>query len=301
MKFFPLFLLPFLLIGRTSSAQSLRIGADTAEKLPQIPATLTEPSQRAGYLAAHYWDAFDFNDEGQLSDSELLEPFFADFITVLPLTPEADRLTAVATLLRRALNGADPMFSYFAELFEKYLWETESPLHNTELYLTVLHFIVESPAVGETHKLRPRALLKIAERNRTGQLAEDFGFVRPDGHEMRLWQIEGDYLLLFFNSPDCAECLLAKSALATSSIIGKTPGLNILSIYPRGEESVWRSGRYPAAWINGRDAEQAIDAEGLYDLRKLPLIYLLDRKKCVLLKDASVREVETFLINRTGR
>ena len=33
-----------------------------AFRLPDVPAALTEPAERADYLALHYWDRFDFAD-----------------------------------------------------------------------------------------------------------------------------------------------------------------------------------------------------------------------------------------------
>lgn len=52
-------------------------------KLPHIPAALTTPEARADYLAAHYWDNFDFRDTTLISRPEITEQAFADFIDLL--------------------------------------------------------------------------------------------------------------------------------------------------------------------------------------------------------------------------
>lgn len=263
--------------------------------LPEIPVSLTQPEQRADYLAAHYWDAFDFADTASIAAAEQVEPVFVDFLTVLPLARSDVRGQAIAAVLENALRGAEGMFPFFADLFEKYLWEPASPLRSDEGYILVLQWIVASPEVPPVEKIRPRALLELAQRNRPGAVAADFTLTLFDGQLLRLSELNCEYTLLFFNTPDCVECLSAKSLLACAASICNTPGLRVVAVYPRGDESSWRRGRYPSAWINGWDAGQVIDAEGLYDLRQLPAIYLLDRHKQVLLKNATVREIETLL------
>lgn len=288
-------LLLALLIHLGGVAQTPSEGVCCGFRLPDIPASLTTPQLRADYLAVHYWDAFDFAGMTLPSAAEATEPIFVDFLTVLPIAGPDVRAQAIAMLLDKAQHGTKEMLAHFADLFEKYLWETASPLRNDELYICVLQQILASPYVSAEEKLRPRALLDIAQRNRPGTVAEDFAFTLSDGHPLRLAEVKGDYILLFFNSPDCPECLSAKSLLATSPVIRSIPTLTVVAIYPRGEESVWRSGRYPAGWLNGRDDAQIIDKQGLYDLRELPVIYLLDSARRVLLKHATVGEVENQL------
>lgn len=53
----------------------------------------------------------------------------------------------------------------------------------------------------------------------------------------------------------------------------------------------------PANWINGFDSNQEIANEELYDLKAMPTLYLLDKGKKVLLKDADLDEILLFLQN----
>jgi len=45
-------------------------------------------------------------------------------------------------------------------------------------------------------------------------------------------------------------------------------------------------------WTNGYDKELVIKNKNLYDLRAIPTLYLLDKNKTVLLKDATLQKVE---------
>ena len=55
--------------------------------------------------------------------------------------------------------------------------------------------------------------------------------------------------------------------------------------------------KMPANWINGFDSNQEIANEELYDLKAMPTLYLLDKGKKVLLKDADLDEILLFLQN----
>ncbi|MFA6593111.1 MAG: DUF5106 domain-containing protein, partial [Bacteroidales bacterium] len=98
---------------------------------PDIPSSLTEPQERAEYLSYHYWDNFDFSDETNIKDRNIItEQAFSDFLSILPITscPEEG--------ISRLLDGASAdssMFAYFRGLSEKYLYDYESPVRNEEL------------------------------------------------------------------------------------------------------------------------------------------------------------------------
>ena len=50
----------------------------------------------------------------------------------------------------------------------------------------------------------------------------------------------------------------------------------------------------PKEWIVGTDQEQ-IKTEALYDLKAMPVLYLLDKDMNVLLKDASYPIIQNYL------
>ena len=54
----------------------------------------------------------------------------------------------------------------------------------------------------------------------------------------------------------------------------------------------------PTGWIDAIDEEQTLMHDAVYDLRTVPAIYLLDRNKRVLLKNAAPDEVGSWLAGR---
>lgn len=45
--------------------------------LPQVPEELTSPTDRAAYIAEHFWDAMDWRDSTLLRDKAFMEQSFA--------------------------------------------------------------------------------------------------------------------------------------------------------------------------------------------------------------------------------
>ena len=54
---------------------------------------------------------------------------------------------------------------------------------------------------------------------------------------------------------------------------------------------------YPDNWYNGFDPNLVIRGEGLYSVRAIPSLYLLDKEKGVILKDAPENRLLSYLVN----
>lgn len=294
-------LLLFTVTAGCSQAQEKKPAAGLPKKgfrLPQIPPVLTSPGERASYLVAHYWDGFDFSDTTLISRPEITEQAFADFLDVLPHVSPDESVKALRRLMASA-SADRSMLMYFADLAEKYLYDPNSPFRNEEFYIPVLEYIVSSPDLAEVYKIRPRYRLELALKNRPGDVAADFAYTLPDGKGGRLSEVKSEYTVLFFNNPDCADCISTKAFIAGSVLFGKllaAKRLTVVAVYPDDDLSLWKKTTYPSAWING--SNPALSGARLYDLKAMPTLYLLDRNKRVILKDAPVERIEEWLAGR---
>ena len=173
---------------------------------PEIPPVYTDQRERAKYLVTHYWDKFNFADTSLIRMPEITEQAFVDFLQVLPYVSHADAEKEIAGMLDKALSADTLMFAYFTVLYDKYLYNPNSPMLNEELYIPVLKYIVNSERVGEIDKMRPAFRLEMALKNRVGNPATDFTYTLPSGKKGKLSGINADYTILFFNNPDCNAC-----------------------------------------------------------------------------------------------
>ena len=116
---------------------------------------------------------------------------------------------------------------------------------------------------------------------------------------LRTTTVQGDKLLLVFYDPECPSChevlkaMMADRALADAVDTGT---LTVLAVYTEGNDEVWRKALtdMPRSWLIGNDRQQVKDC-ALYDLKAMPSLYLLDKDKTVLLKDAAYDTVRQAL------
>ena len=71
----------------------------------------------------------------------------------------------------------------------------------------------------------------------------------------------------------------------------------VLNIYIDEDLAAWRSYMpiYPETWYNGFDPDFVIRTDVLYNVRAIPSLYLLDKDKNVMMKDAITERVVDFL------
>lgn len=268
--------------------------------LPDIPQVLTSHEDRAAYLVSHYWDNFDFVDTTLVSKPEVTEQAFVDFINILSHVKVENAQKALTNMMDSAsMNGT--IFIHFMDLAEKYLYDPNSPFRDEELYIPILNTIIESTKLAESHKTRPRFQLKTAMKNRPGYVATDFVYTLSTGSCKKMSSIKSDYTILFFNNPDCHDCKRVKDYIESSALFNhltrtnSVPSLSILGVYPDADIPLWKRAEYPSLMINSYDAGQVITNKELYDLKAIPTFYLLDSEKKVIMKDASIEQIEAWL------
>ena len=270
--------------GNASSQNKSETSQDTikAIKMPAIPQMMTAPEQRADFLAKHYWDNVNFAD------------------TNYNHVPLETAQQAMRNVIDRT-NVDKKVFTYITDLADKYLYDPNSPMRNEEFYIPVLEAMIASPVLNETEKIRPQARLKLAQKNRIGTKALNFTYTLASGAQGSLYQLKAEYLLLFINNPGCQACTETIEGLKNAPIINQLlqeKKLVLLSIYPDEELDEWKKhlSEFPNEWINGYDKKFTIKEEQVYDLKAIPTLYLLDKDKTVLLKDATAPAIEAYLM-----
>lgn len=288
-------------------------------ELPVIPAMLGSEEEKTVYLAEHYWDHFDFSDTVLLRNEEVTEQAFADFLSVLNQVPGQVAGKSAGSLLGKAwqadqsakAGGKDTVtwalykenfrFDYFAEQFSHYLYDPNSPYRNDALYGVVLQQLLSMPEVPELLKERSRYVYDKLLKNRVGDSATDFYYTAVSGKKKSLYGVEAAYIVLFFYDPDCPACRATQVQLAASEVAGRMirkGRLVLLALCVGADVSHWRENLtgMPSVWLHGCDSGQEIKKRELYDLRAMPSLYLLDRDKKVMLKDAVFPQLEDRLL-----
>lgn len=293
--------------GNATAPQEKSARQDTikAFTLPEVPAMLTAPEQRADFLVRHYWDNASFADTAFLTKKEVSEQAWVDYCDILNHVPLATAQKAIEEMIKKTEQNRR-MFDYFTELADKYLYDPNSPMRNEEFYIPVLEAMVASPLLNETEKIRPQARLELAQKNRPDTKALNVTYTLASGATGTLYQCAAEYTLLFINNPGCHACGETIEGLKSSQVISQLVAekrLKILALYPDEELDEWHKHRneFPDQWINGYDKTQSMKMKNLYDLKAIPTLYLLDKNKIVLLKDAPWPVVEEYLMKNNAK
>lgn len=263
--------------------------------LPEVPQMLATPTDRANYLAIHYWDRFDFKDNSLIDKPEITEQGFANFISIMPYVTEKQEAFAV---FAKRMTVNPKMMAHLLEVSERYLFDNFSPVYEEELYLLLVKELLGKPQLSLVQKERLRYQQKVAMKNRVGQVAADFGFVLRDGKRMTLKGVEADFVLLYLNDPECEACQKIKSGLEASEVVEqwrKNGRMKVLSVCIEGKTAGWKNLPAPSGWIDACDDNTVLLEQDLYDLRNLPAIYLLDVNKRILMKNATLQRLEQML------
>ncbi|MCD8235513.1 MAG: DUF5106 domain-containing protein, partial [Prevotellaceae bacterium] len=300
--------LSFAACNRKENADTADTGSQTVSyengdelPMPAIPSTLGSSSERSSYVTEHFWDAMDFSDTLQSHNREFLERNFSNFIYLLPHAPASAAEKAVALLMKKA--GTDKTaFLILTELAEKYLSEPDSPMRNEDLFILFLKCQIDAEALDESRRIRARSLLDVASKNRPGMAATDFAYIDSKNLHCTLYGTKSaDNMLLVFYDPECEHCGEIINSLVSNEILielQEKKCLTVLAIDTESDSETWERTKHnmPCRWIVGHDSKHSINERMLYDLPAMPVLYLLDADKTVILKDAAPNAVLQELI-----
>ena len=192
------------------------------------------------------------------------------------------------------------MYLHIFGFAEKYLYNPNSPFRNEILYEFFLKEVLATKAIDPLYKIRFQKQFEMAQRNRPEMKATNFNFALKDGTTSSLFQVKTKLLLLYFQNPDCNECKATRGKIVQSKVVTQlieNGRLKVLAIYPDQDLTLWNKhySEFPTTWINGYDKGTIVTKNQLYDLKAIPTLYLLDGNKTVLLRDATVEEIEAYL------
>ncbi|MBO7436636.1 MAG: DUF5106 domain-containing protein [Bacteroidaceae bacterium] len=287
--------------GRTAVVADTRVAE--YYKVPVAPSMLSGQERIDDFYARNWWRDLDFGDSLQaaVADSAYFMQLFSGWVQVLERVPDVGP-GCVEDVMSRA-SATKKCFDMFVMAAREVLADPNSPLRDDELYLPVLRVRIASPFTDEATRERLRYRLDILSQNRIGHKANNIRYTLADGFEGTLYGIKAEYTLVFINNPGCELCRTVREEISASALLSgyiASGRLKVLAIYPDQDLDEWLRYRneMPSGWINGYDRECVMRTDGTYNLAAIPSLYLLDKDKTVLVKDAvSIPLIESAIVN----
>ena len=249
-------------------------------RMVTIPDALTQANERADYLLSHYWDNFDFADTTYIHLPEITEQAFVDYINIFPQVDNEKVYSSITKMLEQSISQdrTNKVYSYFLDLYKKYLYDANSPMRDDEYYIPVVDCILKDTINDMATKERAKFSLMMMQKNRKGNVATNFTYTLQSGKQGALYQIKSEYTLLMFYNPDCHACSETITYLKQSKIVNTLLAerrLNILAFYPDDDLGIWKKhlSDIPETWINSYDQKQMVKNKLLYDCNTLSLSF----------------------------
>lgn len=252
--------------------------------LPQPPAHITDPGERARYAALHFWDPLNPSDHTVSLDSALMEQTFANYIALLPYLNEQTLRQSVGAFADKC-SGDKEVYDLAVYIAHHYLDDPNSPLRSEEIYIPFLERFASDPGLPETTRERSAYRLSQAMKNRPGMRAADFRLVSREGRTSNLLRELSDTTLVLFYDYDCEHCKETVTRLADPAAGVRYP---VVAVEVTEDREGWDATKsdMPQGW-NVCFAAEPIDGEAYY-FPALPSAYLLAPDGTVLIKDASL-------------
>jgi len=240
-----------------------------------------------------------FGDTMRCHDRRSVEREVVRLLTAMQQGSEEEARRHMGELLRAAARDS-VAFGLTTDIAERYLDDPNSPLRNEALYMVYLEELLRLPGLSEYDRIRPAARLETARKNRPGGVATDFAYLDRTGKRRTLHTTaKGRPLLLVFYDPECGHCAGILQQVGESPVLRECVArqeLAVLAVYTEGNRRLWdeTKTRMPQEWTVGFDLDSIVERE-LYAVPAMPVMYLLDGDRRVVLKDAMLPEIERML------
>ena len=304
-------------ILRTALRQAQGSAQDNIRKMPEgpgVPTMITDRTEAAEYLVAHFWNAFlegdylcDSTHVNGVSSGEV-ESAFVKYVTLLENNCTREfalrKMTEFFGDVEKysVEHKGSNVFGFFEKTVPKYLYDPNSPMRDEDLYHPYVSRLASSALVDKDMKPAYSHDAAMCALNQVGTQATDFSFTDLSGRRHTLHGIKADYILLMFTNPGCDACHevieTIKSNAAVPKLV-KAGKLAVVNVYIDLEREKWHAlaKEYPAEWYNGYDQDFAIRQDLTYSVRGIPSLYILDRDKKVIMKDAPTDKAVLYLQN----
>lgn len=266
-------------------AQSEQIVIEPLFDYPQAPDSLQNLETRSDWLMEHFWDKMDFKTKSTV-DQNALNDAFGVYIAPMRFATDQAMNTSVTNLLN--LLSKNPTLSLqFAKAAEETLYGPRANVWNDALFIRFLDNVLQNKSIKAERKARYSRLRTLLSNTLQGQTPPEFDYVTAEGKQSH-YHPNGIITVIEFGDPDCDDCRHAKLKMDTDvrfNNLVERGKINVLFVYVDPEEG-WQEKLkdYPKKWYVGASDK----VSDLYDIRRSPSIYVIDREGRVAAKQIDV-------------
>lgn len=249
---------------------------------------VTKEKSEATPPIVSYCCSIDYSDTASLHTDKKMAKYMTDIVKLM-MQSDSTATSNALEIFFKGLGGDGESLRSAASRADLYLNNPASPVRNETLYIRFLQSLLNASGIPEDLIDKATDQMRKANLNRKGTIATDFRYIDRDGNQGNLHSLTSQQTMLVFYDPECPHCppildKIAKNQDVNSSI--DAGELKVLAVYAEGKRDVWEKTKaeMPSKWTVCYDLSNILDND-LYDLPAMPIVYLLDGEKRVLIKD----------------
>ena len=290
--------------GMLSSAL---IASGITEDMPEFSGTDDEKQmKRYRHFKSKYWDNLDLGDPRMLLTPQNMMFDRVNYY-IEKLTPQhPDSIITSLDLLLAKMEPAEETYKFF---LIKFVNDYAAPKF-VGLDKVFVHLAETYYATGKAPWIDEKQLAKILdEAQKTkptliGQQAPDFTVQRRDSSDLSLYGLDNEHTILVFWAHDCGHCKESMPALDEFMKKHQDKDLGVLSVctkIAKDEGLCWDfvDEKGLDHLTNASDMKGGLSRiHSLYNIKKTPKLFVLDRDKVIVTKGIGVEQLEQFFVSQ---
>ncbi|MCQ2280446.1 MAG: DUF5106 domain-containing protein [Bacteroidales bacterium] len=254
---------------------------------------------RQMYYIEHTFDNYPFEDARMAGTPSAMETVINFCSGIFYMDPVAAAPIAEHLLSKAQVNATN--YHAFFNVMESAFGTIGVSFWTEEIYLTMLDNALHYNQLEERRIKYYQQVYELQSKNLPGTQIANVDILWADGTQSSLYDVQSEYTLLYLQNPDCHTCTAVREYLTENEELTKavqSGKLKVVTLYFDKDEALWR--RYlktkaNPSWQHGWDFSGEIEAGNLFDLRTIPVIFLLDKDKKVIRKNIAHFEISDYL------
>ena len=251
------------------------------------------------YNKDHFFDNIDLTDERLIRTPILSARLNAFFTNVL--IQSADSINKEIDRIMLKCNGNSEVFQFISVFLFNHFRESEIMGHDAvmvkladDIYLSGKADWVSQEFIDDLRKQ-----IELIRPNLIGKKGQDLVMNSYKEIFVSLYDIDKEYIILYFWEPDCGHCIEAIPKLKDYYAKVKDQSIEIFAVCTTSDKTKWAKyiEENQLTWINGWDPERSSHFDYYYNVQSTPMVYILDRDKKIIAKKLSVENIGPFIEN----
>ena len=251
------------------------------------------------YNKDHFFDNIDLTDERLLRTPILfarLEAFFTNVVIQAP-----DSINREIDKLIKKCERDHKVFQFVAVYLFNHFRESQIMGQDAVLVKLADDIYLSGKAdwVSKEFKDDLKKQIDLIRPNLIGKKARDLVMDSYKGIFVSLYDVEKDFIILYFWEPDCGHCKEATPKLKAYYDKPRDYSLEVFAVCTTADKAKWT--KYiednKITWINGWDPTRSSHFDYYYNVQSTPVVYILDKNKKIIAKKLAVEEISPFIDN----